>query len=105
MTDLPLEGHHRKARYNRKPSETYGLHEVSLEEGLQLPLGCRIGEIPDIESSSLCCAGQDRIVLSGLVGVSGFVRDGRVAKRSSNVIDSVRNLFHNGRHDELTEGF
>lgn len=74
------------------------VHEVSLEEGLQLPLGGRVGEVSDVESSSLRGAGQDRIVLGGLVG-GRLVGDGCVAKSGSNVVDGVRKLFHDSRHD------
>jgi hypothetical protein len=74
------------------------LHEVSLEEGLQLPLGRRVREVSDVESSSLRCAGQHRIVLSGLVG-GWLVGEGCVAKSGSNVVDGVRNFLHDSRHN------
>jgi hypothetical protein len=94
---LPSGTHHAGRQENRASRQN--VHEVSLEEGLQLPLGCRVGEVSDVESSSLRSAGQDRIVLGGLVGGGGLVGDGCVAKSGSNVVDGVRKLFHDSRHD------
>ena len=79
------------------------LHKVSLEEGLQLPLGRRVREISDVESSSLRRASQDRIVLGGLVG-GRLVGEGCVAKSGSNVVDGVRNFLHDSRHDGELRG-
>lgn len=83
------------------------LHEVSLEKFGQLPLGRRICEVTDIESATLCSAGQDCLVvgsIGALVTTSGggfsrLVRERCVAKSGSNVVDSVRNFLHDGRHD------
>ena len=52
------------------------LHEVSLEEGSQLPLGRRVREVSDIESASLCSAGQDCLIvgsIGGLVTTGGSI--------------------------------
>jgi hypothetical protein len=49
------------------------LHKVVLEEFLQLPLGGRVSEVPNVESPSLSGAGQDRLVLGGSrLGAGGF---------------------------------
>lgn len=83
----------------------HNLHEVSLEEGLQLPLGGRVCEVPDVESSSLSGAGQDCIILCSLVVGDRLVGEGGVAKSGSNVVDGVRKLLHDSRHDgEVWDG-
>lgn len=41
------------------------IHQIVLEEVLQLPLGGRISEVPDIKSPALSSAGKDRLVLGG----------------------------------------
>lgn len=51
------------------------LHKVSLEEAGQLPLGRRISEVSDIESATLCSAGQNCIALSSVGGlISSSIR-------------------------------
>lgn len=79
------------------------LHEISLEEGLQLLLGRRICEVSDIQSAAFCSAGQDCLIVSSagrLVGrgFSRLVGGCKVAKSGSNVGDGVRNFIHDGRH-------
>lgn len=68
------------------------LHQVALEELGQLPLGSRVGEVTNVESSSLCGAGKHGIV-AGLVArtdrVLDGLRDGGVAQSGSNVVDGV----------------
>lgn len=68
---------------------------------MQLPLGGRICEVTDVESSSLVGAGQDSFAVS-IVLARGFrlVRDGCVAKGGSNVVDGVSNFLHDCRHDD-----
>ena len=39
------------------------IHQVVLEEVLQLPLGGRISEVPNVESPTLSGAGKDSLVL------------------------------------------
>jgi hypothetical protein len=78
-------------------------HQVSLEEGFQLPFGGRVREVTDVKSATLCSAGQHCLIVSsigGFVGrgISRFVIEGSVAKSGSNVVDGVRNFLHDGRH-------
>jgi hypothetical protein len=96
--------HCRVAPTTQERKSKSNLHEVSLEEGLQLPLGGRVREVSDVESSSLRGAGQDRIVLGGLVGGGRLVGDRCVAKSGSNVVDGVRKLLHDSRHDGELRG-
>lgn len=83
---LPAPPHH------DDQSTREDLHQVALEELSQLPLGSRVGEVTNVESSSLCCAGKHGIV-AGLVAstdrVLDSLRDGGVAQSGSNVVDGV----------------
>ena len=79
------------------------LHQVSLEEGLQLPFGSRVREVTDVESATLCGAGQNCLIVSSIGrlvgrGDSRLLIEGGVAKSGSNVVDGVRNFLHDGRH-------
>jgi len=80
------------------------LHEVSLEESGQLPLGRRVREVSDVESATLSSAGQDGVILVSGGRVGSFVGNGGVAKSGSNVVDGVRNFLHDGRHGDLRCG-
>ena len=78
------------------------LHEVTIKEGLQLPLGRRVREVSDIESATLCSAGQDSLimgVLCGLILCRLGLGNGGVAKFGSNVVDGLSNFLHDARHD------
>lgn len=78
------------------------LHQVSLEERLQLPLGRRVREVSDVQSAALCSAGQNGLVVRSIGGllsrVCRFVGNGGVAKSGSNVVDGVSYFLHDGRH-------
>lgn len=58
------------------------LHKVALEEFLQPLLGCRVGQVADVEAAALSRAGGrgiGRLVVNGSVGQSGSdVVDGSV---------------------------
>lgn len=78
-------------------------HKVALEELLQFPLGCRIGQVADVQTTALSGAGEDGIVVGGgRLGIGGLVVDRGVAQRVGDVVDSVGdllgNLLHGGRH-------
>jgi hypothetical protein len=77
------------------------LHEVSLEESGQLPLGRRVREVSDVESATLSSAGQNGVILVSGGRVGSLVGNGSVAKSGSNVVDGVRNFLHDGRHGDL----
>jgi hypothetical protein len=77
------------------------LHEVSLEEGGQLPLGRRVREVSDVKSTTLSSAGQNGVILVSSGRVGRLVGNGRVAKSGSNVVDGVRNFLHDCRHGDL----
>jgi hypothetical protein len=63
------------------------LHQVVLEEVLQLPLGGRICEVPNVKSSTLGCACNDSLVIGGrLFGGRIFV-EGSVCQIGGNIID------------------
>ena len=68
------------------------LHEVALEEFFQLPLGCRIREVADVQSAALGSTGMDGIFVFVLTS------DGGIAKSVGNVLDSVGNFLHGGGH-------
>lgn len=72
------------------------LHEVALEELFQLPLGCRVGEVADVQAAALGGTGMDGIF--GLV----LAGEGGVAHGVGNVGDgiggSVSNLLHSAGH-------
>jgi hypothetical protein len=46
------------------------LHQIVLEELLQLPLGGRISEVPNIKSPTLSCTGDDGLVFGRRLGIS-----------------------------------
>lgn len=39
------------------------LHKIALEELFQLPLGCRVGEVADVQAATLGSAGVDGILV------------------------------------------
>lgn len=75
------------------------LHQVVFEELLQLPLGGRIREVPNIESPTLSRTGNDSLVLScidglvassanvGAFGCAGGLVEGGVCHLGGNAID------------------
>lgn len=70
-------------------------HEVVLEELLQLPLGGRVGEVPDVESPALGSAGDDCLILGsagGLVALrsGGRLVEGGVCQLGGNALDRCR---------------
>ena len=73
------------------------LHKESRKEILQLPIGGRVREVSDVQSTSLGSAGQNGIVVGRLGGV--FL-DGCVCKLGSNVVDGLSNFLHDARHFE-----
>lgn len=74
------------------------LHKVSLEEFLQFPLTCRIGQIANVESTALGSAGEDSIIIRGRLGLVGLFVDGGIAQSIGNVMNGVIDLLHSGRH-------
>jgi len=58
------------------------LHQVALEEFLQLPLGCRVREISNVKSPALGGAGDDSLILGCVVGGSSLVAGAVVIVRS-----------------------
>lgn len=66
------------------------IHQVVLEEILQLPLGGRVREVPDVKSPTLSSAGKDSLIL-GCVGLSAsslsVVIEGGVGQLGGNVVD------------------
>ena len=75
-------------------------HKIALEEVLQLSLGCRIGQVADVEAAALGSAGR-----GGLVG-GGLVIEGGIAQSVGNVINGgLGDLLHRGgsRHDDGIE--
>ena len=60
-------------------------HKIALEEVLQLPLSCRIGQVADVEAAALSSAGR-----GGLVGgrlVIGRLADRGIAQSVCDVIN------------------
>lgn len=43
------------------------LHKIALEEVLQLPLGCRVGQVANVQAAALGSAGRRSLVGGGLV--------------------------------------
>ena len=87
------------ATSSRQPNHTFDdSHKVALEEILQLPLGCRIGEVADVQAATFGGAGENGVVGRLVV----LVRDRGIGQSVGNVIDGsgrgVSNLLHGGRH-------
>lgn len=82
---------------------TGNLHKVSLEEFFQLPLGCRVSQVSDVQAATFGSAGKDSVVVSRLV-VGGLARNRGIGQSVGNVIDgsggSVCNLLNCGSHFE-----
>lgn len=76
---------------------TSDLHKVTLEELLQLPLSCRVGQVADVETASLSSAGEDGIVVGGRL-IGGLIGDRGIAQSVGNVIDGFGNLLDGSRH-------
>lgn len=68
------------------------LHKITLEEFFQLPLGCRICEVANVQSAALGGTGVDGILVLVLASDRG------IAKSVGNVLDSVCNFLHGGGH-------
>ncbi len=58
---------------SRCTGENKDLHKVTLEEVLQLPLGCRIGKVADVQAATFGGAGKNGIIGGFVV----LVRDRR----------------------------
>ncbi len=73
-------------------------HKVALEEILQLPLGCRIGKVADVQAATFGGAGKNGVIGRLVV----LVRDRGIGQSVGNVIDGsgrgVSNFLHGGRH-------
>ena len=80
------------ARKRTEGHNNANLHEVALEEFFQLPLGCRIREVADVQSAALGSTGMDGILVLVLTS------DGGIAKSVGDVLDSVGNFLHGGGH-------
>ena len=75
------------------------LHKIALEEFFQLPLGCRVGEVADVETAALGGTGLD-----GILGII-LASEGGIAQSIGNVVDSsVRNLLRSRGHFIETVG-
>ena len=88
----------RQGKQRKQPHKKENLHKVALEEVLQLPLGCRVGQVADVEAATLGSGSEDGI--AGLV----FDLDRSIVQRGGNVGDGgIRALvLHGGRHvDEV----
>ena len=75
----------------------HDLHKIALEEILQLPLSCRVGQVANVETATLGGAGRGSLIGGGLI------IDGGIAQSVGNVIDGgLRDLLHGGgsRHDD-----
>ena len=85
--------HGNRTKEQKKTTANNHLHEVALEEFFQLPLGCRIREVADVQSAALGSTGMDGILVLVLTS------DGGIAKSVGNVLDSVGgNFLHGGGH-------
>jgi len=89
------------AGWRRRQGKDANLHKVTLEEFLQLPLGCRVGQVADVQAATFGSAGKDGIVVVGLVAL---VSEGGVGQSVGDFIDgragSVNNFLHDGRHGD-----
>lgn len=68
------------------------LHKVALEEFLQPLLGCRVGQVANVEAAALSRAGGR--------GIGRLVGDGSVGQSGSDVVDSSVSglVLLGGRH-------
>jgi hypothetical protein len=62
------------------------LHKIALEEVLQLPLSCRIGQVANVEAAALSSAGRGGLVGGRLV-IGRLVADGGIAQSVCDVIN------------------
>lgn len=63
------------------------LHQVVLEKLLQLPLGGRVSEVPNVKSPALGGAGDDGLVLSGRLVVSRSGLEGGVCQLGGDILN------------------
>ena len=77
------------------------LHKIALEEVLQLPLSCRIGQVSDVEAAALSSAGRGGFV-SGRLVIGRLVADGGIAQSVCDVINGSIQIGGgvDGRHGE-----
>lgn len=84
--------------------ESEDLHKVALEEFLQLPLGCRVGKVTDVETATFGGTGKDGVIVGGVLVVGGLASEGGIGQSVGNVIhgvgSSVSDFLDDGRHDE-----
>jgi hypothetical protein len=73
------------------------LHRVLLEEILEFPLRGRIGEIPNVQPTTLGSTGDHRIVLSS-VGIASVSSAGRV--RDAGRSQGIGEIVNGSRHVE-----
>lgn len=59
--------------------QVYDLHKVTLEELLQPLLGCRVGQVSDVEAATLSRAGGG--------GIGWLLSNGSVGQSGSHVVD------------------
>jgi len=83
--------------------EDENLHKVALEEVLQLPLRCRIGQVADVQAATLGGTGMvGGLVVSSRLVLVGLARDRSVGQSIGNVVDGggggVGDLLHVGGH-------
>jgi hypothetical protein len=85
-----------RSRWNKM-----NLHKIALEEVLQLPLSCRIGQVANVEATALSSAGRGGLVGGGLV-IGRLVADGGIAQSFCDVINGSIQIGGgvDGRHDE-----
>lgn len=82
-------------------SRELNLHQIALEEFIQIPLSSRVREVPNVETTSLSNNSDDSLVLNCVGFTAGcvgsrcrFILDIGSSQRVSNIVD--------GRHDELS---
>jgi hypothetical protein len=80
-------------REGKTERNAVNLHKVALEEFFQLPLGCRIGEVADVQAATLRGTSVDGVLVLVLAGERG------IAQSVGNVVDgSVSNFLHGASH-------
>ena len=72
-------------------------HKITLEEFFQLPLGCRIGKVADVQAATFGGTGKDRIVVGG----SGLVSERGIGQSGGNVVDGIGHFLGDSRHVDL----
>ena len=76
----------------RRGEARENVHKEALEEVFQLPLGCRVGKVADVQAATFGGTGKNGIVGSRLVG------EGGIGQSVGNVVDRVSNFLSGSRH-------